>query len=93
MTPADEKEELKDYGVKLDSKHGSVPSSVPSKSLAGIEEHFEEVEDDVNLNGSEAKVVDNSNPFDKVVGELYSKPRDERRKLFNRSMAELNGGN
>lgn len=95
MTPADEKEELKDHGVKLDGKHGSVPSSVPSKSLAGIEEHFEEVEDDVNLEGADAGATEESgNPFDKVVADIYSKPRQERRDRFSRSMAELNeGGN
>jgi len=101
MMPADETEKLADDGSKLNARHGRVPSSVPSKqSLASvIEENFDEVEDDLNLEGADAGAAEEAedvNPFDKVIAGLYTKPRQDRKdRLLNRAQGAVqnNGGN
>jgi hypothetical protein len=84
MTPAEESEEQKDYGVVLRSEFGKKPGSVPAtQSLAKLDElseHFEEVEEDANLDGAEAgdEEEKRGNPYSGVIAELFAPKREKR---------------
>lgn len=100
LTPAQEQEKLQDNGVALNPRHGKVPSAVPGKqSLAAgdvdLSDHFDEVKDDVNLEGADASADDendNANPFADMIGEIYTKPRQAKSARFSRAVGDLRDG-